>query len=203
MEQTLIIYAHPKTKGHNPLILKEVTARLKEAKEPYRLVDLYALDYDPLLSEKEHYTSGGRDISEQNKAFQEKIASAKRLILIFPLWWGGPPAILKGFFDRVLTNHFAYRYKPLPFPILGLRARPQGLLKGKKAAVFITVGSPRWIHTLYTRNSLQFSLRYNILGFCGIRTRSFTMGDCGIPPDHRKERRIKGLVGRGLRWLLP
>ncbi len=201
MVDTLVIYAHPNTEGHNSKVLEEIRHELVLQEESFEIVDLYKLKYDPVLADKEHYTSGKRDITTQNKAFQKKIENAKHLIFIFPVWWGGMPAILKGFFDRVLTSRFAYKYVPLPFPIFGIKFRPVGLLKGKRAAVFMTVGSPRWIHRIYTRNSQQFTMKWNILGFCGIKTKSFTLGNCTAACDEKKEKKIKKLVRRGLNWL--
>lgn len=201
MPGTLIIYAHPKHQGHSARILEQVRHELVLREEQFEIVDLYALKYDPVLHANEHYTSGGRDIAKENKALQEKIAKAERLVFVFPVWWGSMPAILKGFFDRVLTSRFAYRYVKMPFPLLGLRYRPVGLLKGKRAAVFMTVGSPRWVHALFTRNAQQFVLRRNILGFCGIRSRIYTLDNCGTPLDGKKEKRIKRMVSKGLRRL--
>ena len=65
--KTLIIYAHPKTEGHPPIILEEVKSFLKDFGEDYEIIDLYKIKYDPVLHEEEHYTSGNRNISKQNK----------------------------------------------------------------------------------------------------------------------------------------
>lgn len=49
--QTLIIYAHPNTPGHNPLILREVESNLKQSNQRYEIIDLYKIKYDPILHE--------------------------------------------------------------------------------------------------------------------------------------------------------
>jgi NAD(P)H dehydrogenase (quinone) len=201
MATTLIIYAHPKKEGHNAYILDRVKASLKKRKIKFDLIDLYEDGFDPVLSAKEHYTSGGFEKSEQTLEYQEKIKKANNLIFIYPVWWGVGPAILKGFFDKVLTPRFAYRYQNLPFPIFGLKARPIGLLKGKRAAVFMTIGTPRWIHVLYTRNAQQFIIKWNILKFCGLKTKGYTLGNCGMPLDDRTRDRVERFVRGGLRWL--
>lgn len=201
MVATLVIYAHPNTGGHNEQILEQVRHELILKEVDFEIIDLYAIGYNPILADKEHYTRGNKHLSSQNKELQKKIAAAKYLVVIFPVWWGGMPAILKGFFDRVLTSHFAYRYVPLPLPLFDLKFRPVGLLKGKRAAVFMTIGSPKWIHTLYTRNSQQFTMKWNVLGFCGISTKTFTLGNCALALDDKKKKKIKKLVRKGLRWL--
>ena len=201
MADVLIIYAHPDTGGHNKSILDHVTADLNRRDVSFEVVDLYKMGYDPVLHEKEHYTAGNRHVSAQNKRFQKKIGKAQRLVFIYPVWWGLMPAVLKGFLDRVLTPHFAYRYRKLPFTFFGLHARPIGLLKGKKAAAFMTIGAPRWLHRIFSRDAQQFLIKRNILGFCGIRARTFTLSGCDKGLTRRKVKKIDRLVSRGLRWL--
>ena len=201
MVETLIFYAHPKREGHNAALLAAVQQELQAAKQEYQLIDLYQDSFDPILHPNEHYTSGGYDKSDQVVHYQDLIANASRLIFIYPVWWGAMPAVLKGFFDKVLTPRFAYRYKKLPFPIFGLRARPIGLLKGKKAVVFLTVGSPRWAQFLVMRDNAQFIARKGILEFCGVRTKTRTLANCGVPLDDHKKAQASHLVRRGLRWL--
>ncbi|MFP4523695.1 MAG: NAD(P)H-dependent oxidoreductase [Candidatus Woesearchaeota archaeon] len=201
MADVLVIYAHPDTGGHNKSILDHVIADLDGRGVSFEVIDLYKLKYDPVLHEKEHYTAGKRQVSAQNRRFQKKIGKADRLVFIYPVWWGLMPAVLKGFLDRVLTPHFAYRYRRLPFSFFGLSARPVGLLKGKKAAVFMTIGAPRWLHRLFSRDAQQFLARHNILGFCGVKARTFTLSGCDKALTKKKEKKIDKLVSRGLRWL--
>ena len=108
---TLIIYAHPNKEGNCGKILNFTEKTLKEKNIGYELIDLYENKYNPCLLDKEHYTSGKFEISEQNKAFQKQIQENKNIIFIYPIWWGSMPAILKGFFDRVFTSRFAFKYK--------------------------------------------------------------------------------------------
>ncbi len=58
MVKTLVIYAHPQTKGYCPAIKEEVEKQLRANKIEYSLFDLYAMKYDPILHENEHYTAG-------------------------------------------------------------------------------------------------------------------------------------------------
>jgi NAD(P)H dehydrogenase (quinone) len=166
--KTLVIYAHPYTQGYCSTILEEVETILKNKKNDYEIIDLYRLGYDPILHENEHFTAGNRDISAENISYQEKIKNSDLLIFIYPVWWGTMPAILKGFCDRVLTPRFAYRYEG---------AIPQRLLKGKRAIVFMTSGSPVayfWI----SGNRPWLNIKWDILWFCGISSRVVQFGRC-------------------------
>ncbi len=186
--RALIIYAHPNTKGHCPFILEQVIKNLKSKKIKYELLDLYRMNYDPVMHESEIYTAGRYKISVQNKKIQEKINKTDLLIFIYPIWWASMPAILKGFFDRVLTSHYAFEYRG---------SRPVGLLKGKKAIVFMTSGGPKIFYWL-TGNSPWQMIKFYILRFCGVSSRVYHFGSCR-KLDEKKREEIKNTVEKALR----
>ena len=199
--KTLIIYAHPGTKGHCSAILEELLQQLNERKKAYELIDLYKINYDPLLHENEHYTAGKKDISKENKRFQEMIRKSDNLIFIYPIWWSSMPAILKGWIDRVFTNHFAFKYVQMPIiskfiggPI------PKGLLKEKKSAVFTTIGAKKWQEWLVLGNRFKKIMSNDILRFCGIKNKVFTLDKC-VGKCVGREKEIKKLVKKGLKYL--
>ncbi|MBN2884494.1 NAD(P)H-dependent oxidoreductase [Patescibacteria group bacterium] len=167
MSKYLIIYAHPSREGHCGYLLEQVEHKLKQQQADYELIDLYQLNYDPILKNEELYSSGRKNISDQNLSFQEKIKEADRLLFIYPTWWQNVPAILKGFLDRVFTGGFGFHYK---------NGLPVALLKGKKAAAFTASGGP----LLYTRfftgsSSLKVVLKH-VLSLCGVQTKGFLIG---------------------------
>jgi len=167
MSKHLIIFAHPSHDGHGGYLLSEIEKRLKSEQKDYELIDLYALNYDPVLKKEELYSAGNKEISEENLNFQKKIQAADRLIFIYPIWWQNMPAILKGFLDRVITGGFGFKY------VLGA---PVGLLKGKKAAVFASSAGPTLYTRFFTSNSAINVLKKHVLRFCGIKTRYFLFG---------------------------
>lgn len=93
----------------------------------------------------------------------EKILWAEHLVWIHPVWWGGIPAIMKGFIDRLFLPGFAFNYQEKsPFPI--------GLLKGKTAHIITTLDQPSWYYWLvYGRPSVN-QLKKSTLQFCGIKS---------------------------------
>ncbi|MFP4022745.1 MAG: NAD(P)H-dependent oxidoreductase, partial [Candidatus Paceibacterota bacterium] len=99
--KVIVVYAHPGTDGFSSTMLERVKADLEERGIEHEIWDLYKIGYDPVLKKEEVYTAGNRKVSDENLKFQEKIGEASKLIFIYPVWWGGMPAILKGFIDRV------------------------------------------------------------------------------------------------------
>lgn len=186
----LVIYTHPATKGYCPFIKDEVEAELKKKKIEYEILDLYKMKYDPVLHEKEHYTSGGREVSRQNKEIQKKIKSSDTLIFIYPVWWYSPPAMLKGFLDRVLTPYFAFKYE---------NNIPIGLLEGKDALVFITTGGPKFYYTV--TGNMPGRLIKSILHFCGLKTRLVHFGNMKAY-DEKRLPSIKDVVREEINSLL-
>lgn len=168
MSKYLIIYAHPSHDSHSGYMLKQITKKLREKNESFEIIDLYALNYDPVLRNEELYSSNRKEISEQNQEFQSKIKEAKKLIFIYPTWWQNMPAILKGFLDRVFSSGFAFRYQNgLPIP----------LLTGKKAAAFSPSAGPTFYTKLFTAHSSLNMLLRHVLRFSGMRTKGFSLGN--------------------------
>jgi putative NADPH-quinone reductase len=105
----LYIYCHPLPESFHAAIRKEVLAALNGAGHQVDLLDLYAEQFDPVLSEegRRHY----HDVSRNRIGLEHYIArltSAEALILQFPTWCFGLPAMLKGFFDRMIVPGVAF-----------------------------------------------------------------------------------------------
>jgi len=193
MPSTLIVYAHPNRDGHCGRFLQEVTAELERRGEPFELLDLCALGYDPVLKANEHYASGRDDVSPRNREFQETIRDAARLVFIYPVWWQNMPAVLKGFVDRVFTAGFAFRYRPS-----GL---PEGLLKGRRAAVFTSSGAPRFFARFLAGDRALKVLVKDTLRFCRLKARGFSVGSARQLTEAGKAD-IAACVRRGVDYLL-
>ncbi|MBI5847977.1 MAG: NAD(P)H-dependent oxidoreductase [Nitrospirae bacterium] len=130
----LILYAHPNPKSFNHAIFEAVMDTLAEAGKEVFVRDLYAQNFNPVLSLNDLADMMQGKLPPEVKAEQEYISSADMVIVIYPLWWAGMPAILKGYIDRVFTEGFAYRING---PDL------EGLLKGKKVLLITTTGAPQ------------------------------------------------------------
>ncbi|MFM8776676.1 MAG: NAD(P)H-dependent oxidoreductase, partial [Actinomycetota bacterium] len=107
--KTLVVYAHPVDDSFNSAVRDTVVRSLKEAKHEVRLRDLYAENFDPFLSASEralHHTPPstrpelGRDV--------EDLRWCEALVFVYPTWWSGLPAMLKGWIDRTWMNEVAW-----------------------------------------------------------------------------------------------
>jgi NAD(P)H dehydrogenase (quinone) len=130
----LILYAHPNPKSFNHAIRETVQAELQKAGKEVSLRDLYALNFNPVLSANDLAGMMQGKLQPEVEAEQEFVSSADVIVVIYPLWWAGMPAILKGYIDRVFTEGFAYSING---PDL------EGLLKGKKVLLITTTGAPQ------------------------------------------------------------
>ncbi|MFW6230411.1 MAG: NAD(P)H-dependent oxidoreductase [Nanoarchaeota archaeon] len=191
--ETLVVYAHPKTPGHNATILGNVKKKLEALDKDYEVLDLYEMKYDPVLHEKEHYTAGNRNVSDQNKKIQNKIKDATHLIFIYPLWWDSMPAILKGFFDRVFVSGFSFNFGPHGIPIQHL--------KGKRAVTFVTQGGPALYYNCILKNRGPKIVAKDTLAFCGIKTKFYTISQAAKALDEKKKKTIRKKVRKGIAWL--
>jgi NAD(P)H dehydrogenase (quinone) len=127
----LAVFSHPNPKSFNRAILDTYVAACKEKGDEVRVRDLYALAFQPALSATDLAGVTAGRVAEEIRVEQEHIAWADLIAFIFPLWWGGMPAIAKGYVDRVFSEGFAYS-----FDENGLRR----LLTAKKALTITTLG---------------------------------------------------------------
>ncbi|MBB5634616.1 NAD(P)H dehydrogenase (quinone) [Pedobacter cryoconitis] len=125
-----------------------------------RVRDLYTLNFNPVLSAKDIVAFKTGNIAEDILQEQEHIKWADIITLIHPIWWTGMPGLLKGYFDRVLSYGFAYRY--------GQHGIEQ-MLAGKKMYIINTVGSEE---QNYNDKGIFKAMRIvaeNTFGFTGLQ----------------------------------
>lgn len=91
----------------------------------------------------------------------EKIKWAEHLVWVHPVWWGGFPAIMKGFIDRLFLPGFAFQYKENS-------VWWDKLLKGKSARIITTLDQPGWYYRLAFGRPSVNQLKKSTLQFCGI-----------------------------------
>ena len=123
-----------------------------------RVIDVATLDF-PLLRSQKAWQEGA--LPDTLRSAQEAIVWAEHLVLVFPLWLGDMPALLKGFLEQVMRPGFAFEYEEgNPFGLKGLR--------GRSARVIVTMGMPALIYQHFYRAHSVKALERNILGFVGI-----------------------------------
>jgi len=127
----LIIYAHPNPKSFNHAIKEVVEDKIRRSGSPFEVRDLYEIKFNPVLSGSDFVAFKQGQAPEDIKREQGYVKNADMLIFIYPIWWFGMPAILKGYIDRVFSYGFAYMADEK-----GLH----GLLTDKKVIIFNTTG---------------------------------------------------------------
>lgn len=130
----------------------------EESRHEIRIVRLGDLDV-PLLRSQQEWEKGALPAVLQEA--QDAIGWADHLVIIYPLWLGGMPAILKALLEQVFRPQFAFRY--------GASGMGAGLLKGKSARIVVTMGMPAFVYRWYFGAHSLKSLKRNILGFVGIK----------------------------------
>ncbi|MFJ8257989.1 NAD(P)H-dependent oxidoreductase [Peribacillus asahii] len=133
----LIVYAHPYPESLNHSILETTVNALKKNGHEVVVRDLYALDFQPVLKPEDTAAMKAGKTPDDIKTEQEFITEADAITFIYPIWWTGLPAILKGYVDRVFAFGFAYS------------AGPEGvikLLEGKKGLIINTHGTPNEVY---------------------------------------------------------
>jgi len=157
-----VILAHPSRGSFNHAIAETVVAVLGECGHAVAFHDLYAETFDPVLP----YDEIARDapLPPFIAAHCAEIAAADGLVIVHPDWWGMPPAILKGWIDRVLRPGVAYRFGEGD----NGEGIPIGLLKTKAALVFNTSNTPKQRELAVFGDPLQRLWKDCICTFCGI-----------------------------------
>ncbi len=166
----LIIYGHPDAEGFSSYSLQAIKDVLSQKNANFEIIDLYLINYDPVLKLEELYTVGNKNISPETAQFQQKIKESDIIIFIYPLWWAGMPAIMKGFMDRIFTPGFAFKYRKDKF----LKFIPDKLLDDKKFIAITSSGGPKFVYKLLL-DPIKLINKFIIFGiFCSkIKTHQF------------------------------
>jgi len=166
-KRILIIQGHPDGQARHfcHALADEYAKGSEEGGHAVRRVEVAMVNV-PLLRTKEDFETG--QPSESIRQAQEAIRWADHLVILYPLWLGSMPALLKGFFEQVFRPGMAFDY--------GAKgAMAKKLLAGKSARVFVTMGMPALVYRWwYLAHSLK-SFQRNILAFCGIRPARATL----------------------------
>ncbi|MGR6982184.1 NAD(P)H-dependent oxidoreductase [Testudinibacter sp. P27/CKL/0425] len=158
--QHLIIYAHPNLNSFSKAMVDDCADSSRKCGCDVVVRDLYRMDFNPILSHEELQGSYQGIVPAEIRYEQDLINRADLITLIYPLWWMGFPAILKGYLDRVLTHGFAYKTE---------NGVSQGLLQGKKLQQFILIGSsPESYQKCGFSHSLKDTLVDGLFDYCGI-----------------------------------
>lgn len=168
--RVLVVYCHPNPESFTAAVRDRALAALGHAGHETRLIDLYAMGFDPVMGAAEraaYHTPGDneRPVAEHLAALRW----AEALIFVHPTWWYGPPAMLKGWLDRVWIPHATFTMPEGNEPI------GRVLTNIRVLGAISTLGSPRWwwwVMGMPGRRMLLTGLRV----LCAPRCRTFWLG---------------------------
>lgn len=158
MKKVLIIQGNPIENSYGSQLADVYAKGAVESGAEVRELVLAKMDFDPNLFGG---YKGKQPLEPDLQEAQELISWADHLVFVYPNWWGGMPALLKGFIDRVFLPGFAFKYRrnsPLP----------EQLLKGKTARLIVTMDSPMVYYRFYLGQPGHQMMKHSILKFCGV-----------------------------------
>lgn len=158
-----LILAHPRKKSFNHAIARCVADQLRRNGHTVFFHDLYQEAFDPILPHSEVFA--GAELTPEIDAHCREIGSADGIVIVHPNWWGQPPAVLKGWVDRIMRPDIAYRFLEGD----GGEGIPVGLLRAGAAVVFNTSNTPPQRESDEFGDPLQTLWQNCIFGLCGVR----------------------------------
>jgi len=157
----LVVYCHPNKKSFCNAILDKLVIELENYGVEVRVRDLYAIDFNPVLTMGDMIAmKNGASLPEVREE-QNLIKWADVITFIYPIWWTGMPAILKGYIDRVFSFGFAYGASS---------DGVNGLLTNKKVNIINTMGTAE---DIYRGSGMIYSMTQTtdegVFEFCGMQ----------------------------------
>lgn len=188
--RVLVVYAHPVRSSFNAAIRARAVEALKAAGHEVDDCDLYAEGFDPVLSEAQRIDYHDPAVNRRFVAgYVERLLRAEALVFVYPTWCMGPPAILKGFFDRIMMPGVAFTLEEggQPRPNLGNVRRVAAMVTHGRTrlAVALMGDMPRKIVTRYLRWFVRRGARIAYLPYYNLNQ-----------PDETRQRRFLDRVAR-------
>ncbi len=165
MMRVLVVHCHPNPASLVSAAKDRALAGLAAAGHHVRLTDLYADGFGPAMTAHERHTHKQPGVAPELQHYADDLAWAEALVLVYPTWWGGQPAMLKGWIDRVWVAGVAWE---LPAGAAVLRPR---LTNVRRIVVVTTHGSPKHLNALQGENGKRVAFRA-IRAMCSKRTRT-------------------------------
>jgi NAD(P)H dehydrogenase (quinone) len=160
-KRILMIFGTPKATGLCHALGDAYTEGARGKGHVVRQLKLGELSFDPVL--RDGYDQG-QHLEPDLLEAQRQIHWAEHLVFVYPVWWGGLPALLKGFFDRVFLPGFAFKYR-------GRSHAWDKLLSGRTADLLVTLDTPPWYFRWIYGAPAHRQMTRTILGFSGVKTR--------------------------------
>lgn len=177
MSDILVILGHPDVNSYCAALADAYVQGARAAGARVKLVKLAELDFDPVLHQGYNAV---QELEPDLEQMQREISAARHVVWVYPMWWVGAPALLKGFVDRTFLPGWAFKYEG--------HALPTKLLTGRSARVIMTMDSPSWWYVLGYRRAATHSFQNGTLAFSGFAPVKATniQGVQAMSPEQRE-----------------
>lgn len=159
MKVTLIL-GHQKPGSFNHAIADTIRQTLLELGHEVRFHDLYQDGFDPVLKAGEDKLDQA-DLPADIQAYIEEVKESQGLIFVHPNWWGGPPAMLRGWIDRVFRQNSIYNFTP---------NGPVSYISDKVIQIFSTSNTPRDIEVNFYKDPIEHFWKVVVFGLLGSKS---------------------------------
>ncbi len=160
MKNVLIINGHPVKDSFSEVLANTYAQEAAKKDNSVSIINVRDLDFNPNLEfGYKKRMEMEPDVAKSIKQIQE----ADHLVWVYPMWWYGMPAILKGFVDRTFLPDIAFRSRNGKLP--------EKLWKGKTARIILTADTPRWFDYIFMKSPALNQLKKGTLQFTGIKTK--------------------------------
>ncbi|WP_195576436.1 NAD(P)H-dependent oxidoreductase [Paenibacillus sp. 1001270B_150601_E10] len=179
----LAIYTHPNHQSLSYAFLQKVIQGSQENRHitEIQVLDLYDEKFDPVLVFNKQKRRRDMHTDPELAKYREQIRWADKLVFVYPIWWGRPPAMLLGYIDQLFASNFAYRDHG------GLL--PEGLLKGKSAVCISVMKGPTLYPLYWLNNAHKVLMRKALLQYVGFKkVKFFEFGNMESPKGQHEKK---------------
>ena len=182
----LVIYTHPNHESLSYAFLQQVLQGSRENGNiaEIQTLDLYEEGFNPALVFNKEKRRRDMHIDPSLAKYREQLIWADKIVFVYPIWWGRPPAMLLGYIDQMFSSNFAYRDHG------GLL--PEGLLKGKTAVCISAMKGPTFYPLYWLNNAHKILMRKALLNYVGIKSvKFFEFGNMESPKGRHMQKLSK------------
>lgn len=184
--RVLIVFCHPSEQSYGAALFARARRTLEAAGHEVEVIDLYREGFDPVLSSEDWnvYLSETDSLIARVQRHVDALRRAEALVMVFPTWMYGPPALLKGWMERVWLPGVAFEVPE------GKKKRARGLLTNIRSFTAITTsGSPWWwLRLIRDPGRSMLTRGYRVLFHPRCRVRWLQLHDMNHASDRDRQR---------------
>ncbi|MBB4688881.1 NAD(P)H-dependent oxidoreductase [Amycolatopsis jiangsuensis] len=187
----LTVFSHPFTDKYPAAVMDALNEPFRREGHSVDVLDLHAENFDPRFTEADHAHFWGGPVPADVAVMHRRVEAADRLAFVFPVYWWGMPALMKGWLERVFTGGWAYQFGK------GVQDRgkePPSALLGNVPTILIGIGgSSRRTYAKYGYDeAMRTQLDVGTFVYCGITdVESHLIHD--VEGEHNRDNRAQGL----------